>query len=176
MEISYNVLPPTLSFFPPPCLCFLWMLYNYHIPIQSPILPHSLALPWFTLLFHCTSLILTLISVFVSLSVCSPLVLCPSAHHASYCYIPPSPISYLSLTLSSLFPPLLTVNLSIFHCHPSLLSLLKLCSTLPSKSPCLDSLWDNLPLFFPDLYLYTSVFLTFFVFLFLVPPFSEGVV
>lgn len=83
-------------FVPPPCLCFLWMLYNYHIPIQSPILPHSLALPWFTLLFHCTSLILTLISVFVSLSVCSPLVLCPSAHHASYFYIATLPLTCLS--------------------------------------------------------------------------------
>jgi hypothetical protein len=55
------------SFVPPPCLCFLWMLSNYHIRILSLIFSHSLPLPWFIFLSHSTSLILTLVSVFVSL-------------------------------------------------------------------------------------------------------------
>jgi hypothetical protein len=38
-----------------PCLFFLCMLSNYHIPILSPIFFHSLPLLWFILLSHCTS-------------------------------------------------------------------------------------------------------------------------
>jgi hypothetical protein len=56
-----------MSFVPPPCLCFLWMLFNYHIYILSLIFSHSLPLSWFIFFSHCTSLILTLVSVFVSL-------------------------------------------------------------------------------------------------------------
>ena len=56
-----------ISFVPPPCLCFLWMLSNYHIYILSLIFSYSSPLPWFIFLSHCTSLFLTLVSVLVSL-------------------------------------------------------------------------------------------------------------
>ena len=104
-------------FFSPLCLCFLWMLSNYHIYILLLIFSHSSPLPWFIFLSHCTSLILTLVSVFVSLILLVSLLNISHLEYLSHL----RPLSFSS----SLFPLLLTVNLSICHCHLSLLSLLK---------------------------------------------------
>jgi hypothetical protein len=72
------------------------MLPNYHVPILSLIFSHSLPLPWFILLPHCTSLILTLVSV----SLMFPqLFLLP----VSYLLVPPLNISH-SEYLSHLRP------------------------------------------------------------------------
>ena len=74
------------------------MLSNYHIYILSLIFSHSSPLPWFIFLSHCTSLILTLVSVFVSLMF-PQLFFLP----VSYLLVPPLNISH-SEYLSHLRP------------------------------------------------------------------------